>query len=151
MRERLLVSACLLGENCKYNGGNNYRPAVAALGDRFELVPVCPEQLGGLPTPRVPSERVGDRVLTREGAAVTDAFRRGAERALEVAKSRGIRRAVVQVGSPSRGSGSVYDGTFTGRLISGRGVAAALLEENGVRTYSESGIAALSDGEENVK
>ena len=65
MRERLLVSACLLGENCKYNGGNNYRPAVAALGDRFELVPVCPEQLGGLPTPRVPSERVGDRVLTR--------------------------------------------------------------------------------------
>ena len=78
MRERLLVSACLLGENCKYSGGNNYSPAAAALAERFELIPVCPEQLGGLPTPRVPAERVGDRVLTRDGADVTDAYRRGA-------------------------------------------------------------------------
>ena len=67
MREKLLVSACLLGENCKYNGGNNYSPDVERLRERFEIVPVCPEQLGGLPTPRVPSERVGERVLTRDG------------------------------------------------------------------------------------
>ena len=150
MREKLLVSACLLGENCKYSGGNNFSPAVRSLAERFELLPVCPERLGGLPTPRVPSERVGDRVLTREGADVTEAFRRGAERALELARANGVTRAVLQERSPSCGSGSVYDGTFTGRLVPGRGVTAALLEENGVRTYSESGVAALLDGEEDL-
>lgn len=140
MREKLLVSACLLGENCKYSGGNNYNPAVEALKERFELIPVCPEQLGGLPTPRVPSERVGDRVLNREGADVTDAFRLGAEKALEIALAHGVRRAVLQERSPSCGCGTVYDGTFSGKLVPGQGVTAELLRKNGIRLCGGSGV-----------
>ena len=136
MKEKLLVSACLLGENCKYNGGNNYNPAVEALKERFDVIPVCPEQLGGLPTPRVPAERRGDRVVNREGADVTEAYRLGAEAALEAARTQGIRRAVLQERSPSCGSGQVYDGTFSGRLIPGKGVTAQLLEANGIEVYS---------------
>ena len=132
MRERLLVSACLLGENCKYSGGNNYCPAAAALAERFELIPVCPEQLGGLPTPRVPAERVGDRVLTRDGADVKDADRLGAEKTLETALANGVKRAALQERSPSCGCGAIYDGTFSGRLVPGDGVTAALLREHGI-------------------
>lgn len=148
MRETLLVSACLLGENCKYSGGNNYSPAVEALKEHFELIPVCPEQLGGLPTPRVPSERVGDRVLNREGTDVTDAFRLGAEKALEIALAHGVRRAVLQERSPSCGSGMIYDGTFSGKLIPGQGVTAELLRENGIRTCGGSRADELPDGTE---
>ena len=135
MKEKLLISACLLGENCKYNGGNNFTPEVEALRKRYELVPVCPEQLGGLPTPRTPAERVGDRVVNREGADVTDAFRQGAEKTLELARASGITKAVFQVRSPSCGSGTVYDGTFSGTLTAGQGVTAELLEKNGVNIY----------------
>jgi len=138
LREKLLVSACLLGENCKYSGGNNYDPAVAALGERFVLVPVCPEQLGGLPTPRVPSERVGERVLTREGDDVTDAFRLGAEKALEIARANGVRRAVLQERSPSCGCGVIYDGTFSGMLAPGMGVAAQMLADSGIQVFGRS-------------
>ena len=146
MKEKLLVSACLLGENCKYSGGNNYSPAVADLAERYELVPVCPEQLGGLPTPRTPSERVGDRVLARDGADVTDAFRLGAEKALEIARAHGVRRAVLQERSPSCGCGTVYDGTFSGTLVPGDGVAAALLRENGVEVVGGSRLEKLDEG-----
>ena len=132
MKEKLLVSACLLGENCKYSGGNNYSPAAAALAERFELIHVCPEQLGGLPTPRVPAERVGDRVLTRDGADVTDAYRLGAEKTLETALANGVKRAALQERSPSCGCGAIYDGTFSGRLVPGDGVTAALLREHGI-------------------
>lgn len=132
MKEKLLVSACLLGENCKYSGGNNYNPAVEALAERYELIPVCPERLGGLPTPRAPSERVGDRVLARDGADVTDAFRRGAERTLAIARAAGAVRAALQERSPSCGCGTVYDGTFSGTLVPGDGVTAELLRKNGV-------------------
>lgn len=133
---KLLVSACLLGENCKYSGGNNYDPAVAALAACYELVPVCPEQLGGLPTPRAPSERVGARVLTRDGADVTDAFRLGAEKTLEIALEHGIQQAVFQARSPSCGCGAVYDGTFSGTLVPGDGVTTALLREHGIEVVS---------------
>lgn len=135
MKEKLLVSACLVGENCKYSGGNNYSPAVAALGERYELIPVCPEQLGGLPTPRTPSERVGDKVLTRDGRDVTDAFRRGAEKVLEIALAQGITRAVLQERSPSCGWERIYDGTFTGTLIPGEGVTAQLLRAHGITVW----------------
>lgn len=135
MREKLLVSACMLGENCKYSGGNNYNPAVSALAERFDLVPVCPEQLGGLPTPRVPSERVGDKVLTRDGRDVTAAFRRGAEFALETALAQGITRAALQERSPSCGCGAIYDGSFSGTLVPGDGVTAELLRANGIEVY----------------
>lgn len=143
MKEKLLVSACLLGENCKYNGGNNYDPAVEMLRERFELVPVCPERLGGLPTPRVPSERAGAKVLSREGADVTDAFHLGAERTLEIAAARGVRRAVLKERSPSCGCGRIYDGSFSGKLVPGMGVAAQLLAENGVQVLGESAAGAL--------
>ena len=145
MKEKLLVSACLLGENCKYSGGNNYDPAVSALAERYELVPVCPERLGGLPTPRVPSERVGDKVLTRDGRDVTEAFRLGAARALDIARAHGVRRALLQERSPSCGSGVVYDGTFSGRLVPGQGVTARLLEEHGIRVYGGDRSKALPD------
>lgn len=137
MKEKLLVSACLLGENCKYNGGNNDTPAVAALAEHFELIPVCPETLGGLRRPREPSERVGDRVLSRTGEDVTAAFRLGAERALEIALAQGVTRAVLKERSPSCGSGAIYDGTFSGRVIPGSGVTAELLARHGIAVCGE--------------
>jgi len=146
LKERLLISACLLGENCKYSGGNNYSPAAAALAERFELVPVCPERMGGLPTPRVPAERVGDKVLTRDGADVTEAYRRGAEQALETALANGVRRAVFQERSPSCGCGAVYDGTFTGTLVPGEGVAAELLRKHGIEVTGGSRLDRLERG-----
>lgn len=145
MKEKLLVSACLLGENCKYNGGNNYDPAVETLRERFEVIPVCPEQLGGLPTPRTPSERVGGRVLTRDGQDVTEAFRRGAEKTLSIAQTEGVTRAVFQVRSPSCGCGTIYDGTFSGRLVPGKGVTAQLLEQSGIKVYNSTRINELLD------
>ena len=105
------------------------------------MLPVCPEQLGGLPTPRVPAERVGDRVLTRDGRDVTGEYRAGAEKALAEARAAGVRYAVLQERSPSCGSGFVYDGTFSGKLIPGQGVTAELLREKGIAVYSGSRIA----------
>ena len=148
MKEKLLVSACLLGENCKYSGGNNYTPAVEALKEKFDVIPVCPEQMGGLPTPRIPAERVGEKVLTREGADVTAEYRKGAEDALAVAKTNGVKFAVLQERSPSCGSECVYDGTFSGKLIPGQGVTAQLLEKNGIKVYSSGRIEEFLKGEE---
>lgn len=143
MREKLLISACLLGENCKYSGGNNYEPLTEALGKRFELVPVCPERLGGLTSPRDPAERAGERVLSRAGEDWTAAFRLGAERTLEIARREGISQAVLKERSPSCGCGAVYDGTFTGTVVPGDGVAAELLKRHGVHIRGESQIGEL--------
>ena len=143
MKEKLLISACLLGRNCKYNGGNNYTPLAERLKARYDLVPVCPEVLGGLPIPHEPSERVGDRVLSRSGEDVTAAFRLGAEKTLEIARRRGARLAVLKERSPSCGWGAVYDGTFTGTVVPGNGVAAELLARGGVAIYGESRIREL--------
>ena len=135
--EKLLISACLLGVNCKYDGGNNALPpdTLAALRESFELVPVCPEQLGGLPTPRVPSERRDGRVVSREGADVTEAFRKGAEETLRIAKENGCRRALLKTNSPSCGSGQIYDGSFSGTLIPGDGVTAELLKHENFEVF----------------
>ena len=119
MKEKLLVSACLLGENCKYSGGNNYSPAAAALAERYELIPVCPERMGGLPTPRVPAERVGDRVLTRDGADVTAAYRLGAEKALEIALAQGYGARCFRSGAPPAAAGPSTTGPFPGRWSQG--------------------------------
>ena len=145
MREPLLISACLLGVNCKYNGGNNALAAkiIAALEERYCLVPVCPERDGGLPTPRVPCERQGDRVLTRTGEDVTEAFRRGADLALEAAREKGCRRALLKERSPSCGSDRIYDGSFTGTMIPGDGVAAQTLKENGLAIIGETEVNSL--------
>ena len=142
-RERLAVSACLLGENCKYSGGNNLLPGIEELRARCDLVPICPETWGGLTAPRPPAERVGDRVLDREGRDVTAAFEAGARRALEAVLENGCRRALLKERSPSCGAGTIYDGTFTGRTVPGDGLAAALLRAHGIRLYGESELSAL--------
>ena len=132
--EALLISACLMGFNCKYSGGNNALPpeALEELKRRYCLIPVCPEAAGGLPTPRVPSERRGDRVITRDGRDVTEAFRKGAEIAAGLAEKYRIRRALLKSNSPSCGSKTVYDGSFSGILIRGDGITAAVLKERGI-------------------
>ena len=145
MKPRILVSACLLGVNCRYDGGGKEIPGIDALMERAELIPVCPEILGGLPTPRVPSERVGDRVLARDGRDVSAAFERGAGEALKLAKLFGARLALLKERSPSCGAGQIYDGSFGGGLVPGDGVAAQLLKANGVSVYGESRIRELID------
>ena len=142
-KEPLLVSACLLGEACKYNGGNNALPSetLAALAAQYRLVPVCPERDGGLPTPRTPSERQGDLVVTRDGRDVTAAFVRGAELALTAARENGCRLALLKERSPSCGSGHIYDGSFTGTLIPGDGITAQKLKENGLTVFGETELA----------
>lgn len=126
----ILVSACLLNVPCRYSGdGVDFAPLAELLKGRHDLhpVPVCPEQLGGLATPRPPAERVGSRVLTRSGEDVTGAYRRGGEAVLALAKRLNCTAALLKARSPSCGSGVIYDGTFTAERIPGDGVTAALL------------------------
>ena len=136
----ILVSACLLGAPCRYDGTGKLEPALEQLrAQGHTLVPVCPEVLGGLPTPRPPAERQSDgRVVTRESVDVTAEYRSGAERALELARAHGCTLAVFKERSPSCGRGSIYDGTFSRTLVPGSGVAAQLLEEQGIAVYGES-------------
>lgn len=141
-KETLLVSACLLGVRCRYDGGEQYLPAVTRLMERYDLVPVCPEMQGGLPVPRPPAEISGDRVLTKDGEDVTEQFRRGAELALETARRFGAERALLKSDSPSCGMERVHDGTFSGKLVPGRGVTAALLMDNGIEVFSEQHVPA---------
>lgn len=131
---RVAVSACLLGERCKYNGGSNRcAPLVDALA-AHEAVPVCPEVLGGLSTPRPPAEIVDGTVRTQAGESVDAAYRLGAERAIaKMEAAGGCDLAVLQPRSPSCGVHEVYNGTFSGTLVPGRGVFASLLLERGMR------------------
>ena len=138
--ENVLISACLLGFACKYCGGSNKlsEQQLAALGERFRLIPVCPETAGGLPTPRDPSERLGDRVVSNQGRDVTEQYRKGAETALWLAWRYGCKAALLKEKSPSCGSGQIYDGSFTGKLIPGDGVAAEELKKEGLIVFGES-------------
>lgn len=140
----LLVSACLLGVCCKYSGGDNLCPEVLALRDKYNLIPVCPEQLGGLPTPRPPAECFAGGVHNNLGEDVTEQFRRGAEEVLKLGQLFGCRAAILKARSPSCGSGIIYDGTFTGTKIPGYGVTAALLLKHGYQVYSEAQLEELS-------
>ena len=118
-------------------------PLAEALAQRYDLVPVCPEQLGGLPTPRPPAERQGDRVMTRDGRDVTEAYRRGGEEALRLCRLLGCEAAVLKERSPSCGYGSIHDGTFSGGLTAGNGIAAQMLAAEGIPVYGESQIREL--------
>ena len=138
--KKLLISACLLGIPCRYDGRSVKAVDIERLAENFDLIPVCPEIYGGLPTPRTPSEGVGDRVLMRDGKDVTDNFRLGAELALERARSFSCSAAVLKARSPSCGSNTIYDGSFSGTLTSGDGVAAKLLKDNGIDVYTENEI-----------
>ena len=136
----ILVSSCLCGVNCKYNGGNNEDKRVAKLMDTHTVICVCPEVLGGLSTPRTPAEIVGDRVITKDGEDVTEAFYKGAEKALEAAEKYNVDMAILKANSPSCGCGKVYDGTFSKTLVEGDGVFAKMLKEKNIRVYSENDI-----------
>ena len=133
---RIAVSACLLGENCKYSGGNNISEELLSLLSWHEVIPVCPEVLGGLPVPRVPAEIVDGVVMNRDGVSVDEEFRRGAAEALEICRREKADLVILQPRSPSCGVGSVYDGTFSGKRIPGNGIFAALAMENGFRVES---------------
>ena len=141
----LLISRCLLGDACRYDGASKPLAAetLAALRARFDLIPVCPEVLGGLPTPRTPSERQGGRVVMKTGADVTAEYRRGAEDALRIAQENRVCAAVLKERSPSCGKGEIYDGTFTGTLKEGNGVTAEMLIDAGFAVYGESEIEKL--------
>ena len=129
----VLVSACLLGENCKYNGGNNKNEKLLAFLEGHTVIPVCPEQLGGLPPPRPSAEFVGGTVRTKDGASVDLEYREGAKKALEIAKNAHAELAILQSRSPSCGVKEIYDGSFTGKKIPGQGVFARLLSASGIR------------------
>lgn len=142
MKERVIISACLLGAYCKYDGGNNRLPeeTIEKLTEKYELIPVCPECYGGLTTPRAPSERTGDKVVSKTGADVTEQFNKGANTALYLAELFGARNAILKANSPSCGSGTIYDGTFTGTLVSGDGVTAELLKAHGINIIDENAL-----------
>ena len=137
----ILVSACLLGVCCRWDGGTNGpHPDVEALMKEHNLIPICPEIMGGLPTPRQPSERRGELVATRDYENVTAEFERGAEEALKLCHLYRCRYAILKERSPSCGTGWIYDGTFQGRLVHGYGVTAALLASYGVTVLGESEV-----------
>lgn len=138
--ESMLVSACLMGINCKYSGGSNLCPELFALQEAYQLIPVCPEQLGGLPTPRPPAECREDSVVNNEGMDVTAQFQRGAAEALKVGQLFGCRAAILKTRSPSCGCGLIYDGSFTGTKIPGDGITAKLLMQHGYTIYSEENL-----------
>ena len=138
--EKIIVSACLLGEACRYDGKSKPCEKVIALAEKYELIPVCPEVMGGLPTPRTPSEICGERVLMKDGRDVTENYNRGARKALEIAHENACTVAILKEKSPSCGSGLIHNGKFDGGLIEGDGIAAKLLKQEGIRVLGESEI-----------
>lgn len=146
--KKLLISSCLLGVPCRYDGKSKPVPLPKELMDNFELIPVCPEVLGGLPTPRPPAEIVSRsagaiKVVNSEGSDVTQNYLAGAKKALEIAKANGCAFALLKEKSPSCSGGKVYDGTFSRTLTDGDGVTAALLKANGIKVFGESEIEKL--------
>ena len=150
MSDIIVVSACLLGTNCKYNGGNNYNSKIIELASKYDLLPVCPEQLGGCATPRLPAEIQGGngkdvlegraKVVRNDGADVSGEFIKGAEEVLKIVQLMNIEKAILKSRSPSCGRGNIYDGTFSANLKKGNGVTADILEKNGVKVITEEEI-----------
>lgn len=135
-REKILISACLIGLNCKYNSGNNENKKLVELMQRKDLIPICPEQLGELKTPRTAAERKCDKVVTKDDINVTEEYQKGAEEVLNLAKRLHIKKAILKSRSPSCGIGTIYDGTFTNTLTNRDGVTAELLRENNIEVIS---------------
>lgn len=138
---KILVSACLLGKNCKYNGGNNLNQSVLGFIEGHEVIGVCPEQLGGLSTPRLPAEIVDGVLTNKEGVSVDNEFRKGAQEALAVALENKVDLAILQSRSPSCGVKEIYDGSFSGKKIQGQGVFAKLLSARGIKVLDAEDIA----------
>ncbi len=138
--ENILISACLLGVGCRYDGAHKECEKVEKLREKFNLIPFCPEIYGGLSTPRTPSERIGDKVMMKDGRDVTENYKRGAEEAYLLCVKYGIKTALLKEKSPSCGKGRIYDGTFTGTLTDRDGVTAEYLSARGIGVFGESEI-----------
>jgi len=132
-----IVSACLCGINCKYSGGNNFNPKVYKRMIEGKVIPVCPETLGGLPTPRIPAEIRENQVITKAGNDVTENFIEGAMKTLEIAKVVGAKRAIFKQRSPSCGCGKIYDGSFSGKIVEGDGMTTRILKEHEIEVITE--------------
>ncbi|MBU4205023.1 DUF523 domain-containing protein [Patescibacteria group bacterium] len=146
MNKKIIISACLLGVSCRYDGRSKPCQKAIDLYKKRDVILVCPEQMGGLSTPRTPSETTGDgleilkgkeKVITKTGDDVTQNFIKGAEEVLKIIKLFNIKEAVLKQKSPSCGCGKIYDGTFSDKLIKGDGVTAALLKKNGIKVITE--------------
>ncbi len=143
---KVMISACLIGVRCRYDGGHSRNETAIDPKKTYQLIPVCPEESGGLPTPRPPAEIVGGdgndvlngkaKVMTADGSDVTEAYLRGARHALDVAQSQGATHVILKARSPSCGCGNIYDGTFSDTLTSGDGVTTALLKRHGITVTS---------------
>ena len=136
----IIVSACLAGVCCRYDGAAKPCEAVIRLVAEGQALPLCPEQLGGLPTPRAPAEIIADKVIRKDGVDVTDEFTRGAREALKLARMAGAKTAILKARSPSCGCGRIYDGSFTGKLVDGNGVFAGLCKKDGMEVRTEEEI-----------
>lgn len=136
----VLVSACLLGADCRYDGKNCFNEDILLLKDKCNFIPICPEQMGGLPTPRVPAEIVNGKLINKEGKDVSLEYNKGRQIALEFAKLNNCKYAILKQKSPSCGCGVVYDGSFSGKLINGNGNTTKLLMESGIKVYPDTEI-----------
>ncbi len=141
--DKILISACLLGQLCRYDGKSNYLPIVEKLKTKYELVPICPEVFGYLDVPRDPNEIKDGKVITLKGKDVTKNFKMGAKESYHMAKIRNCKIAILKDGSPSCGSTYIYDGTFTHTKIEGKGLTTLLLEKKGIKVYTEKDIEKL--------
>lgn len=137
MKEKVLVSACLLGIKVRFDGKSKANEELIEKLNNYEFIPVCPEVWGGLPTPRVPSEIINDKVINKDGIDVTDNYMRGAMETLELARKFNIKKAILKSKSPSCGKGKIYDGSFTETLVDGNGITTRLLIENGIEVLTE--------------
>lgn len=138
--KKILVSACLMGYDCRYKGDSCKNDKIAELAKDNVLIPVCPEQLGGLSTPRQPAERVGASVIAKSGADVTEQYMRGANLAVEVARANNVDYCILKANSPSCGKGVIYDGTFSGAKTVGNGVTAEKLLQAGFKVLTENDL-----------
>ena len=137
--KNIIISACLLGCACRYDGKDNLIKDIADLekDPQYKIISVCPEQMGGLPTPRTPGEIHQNRVITEKGNDITWAFNKGARQTLDIAISKDVHQAILKSKSPSCGCGQIYDGTFTKTLTKGNGITAQLLADNGIEILNE--------------
>jgi len=139
-KNMLLVSGCLADIKCRYDGEAKPCEKVIRLVAKGKAIPVCPEQLGGMPTPRYPAEIKGDKVIRNDGVDISEEFKRGAQEALKIAKLVGARTAILKARSPSCGYGKIYGGSFSGTLIDGNGIFAELCKKNGIEVKTEEEI-----------
>lgn len=145
---KCIVSACLLGKNCKYNGGNNYNAELVEFCEKKDCIAICPEELGGLASPREPAEIVGKRVLSKTGRDLTQNFHMGAEKSLNIARENKVGLAILKSKSPSCGCGEVYDGSFNKKLRKGNGLTAEIFLQNGISVFNENDISLIGKKEE---